>query len=69
MIGAAAGSAVPVPAGLGSTETALVAILIAAHVATGRAVEAVLIFRVVTFWLPAALGVLAMRRLNRRRAL
>jgi uncharacterized membrane protein YbhN (UPF0104 family) len=69
MIGAAAGSAVPVPAGLGSTETALVAVLIEAHVAASRAVEEVLIFRVVTFWLPAALGVLALRKLNRRRAL
>jgi uncharacterized membrane protein YbhN (UPF0104 family) len=69
MIGAAAGSAVPVPAGLGSTETALVAILIEVQVPASHAVAEVLIFRVLTFWLPAALGVLATRRLNRRRAL
>ncbi|MDT4912970.1 MAG: hypothetical protein QOC66_2098 [Pseudonocardiales bacterium] len=69
MIGAAAGSAVPTPAGIGSTETALVAILIAAQVPASHAVEDVLVFRVLTFWLPAALGVLALRRLNRRRAL
>jgi uncharacterized membrane protein YbhN (UPF0104 family) len=69
MIGAAAGSAVPVPAGLGSTETALAAILIEVHVPASHAVEDVLIFRVLTFWLPAAVGVLATRRLNRRRAL
>jgi uncharacterized membrane protein YbhN (UPF0104 family) len=69
MIGAAAGSAVPVPAGLGSTETALAAILIEVQVPASHAVEEVLIFRVLTFWLPAAVGVLATRRLNRRRAL
>ncbi|MDQ1722745.1 MAG: hypothetical protein QOI26_2479 [Pseudonocardiales bacterium] len=69
MIGAAAGSAVPVPAGLGSTETALVAVLVQLQVPASHAVEEVLIFRVLTFWLPAALGLLAMRRLHRRRAL
>jgi uncharacterized membrane protein YbhN (UPF0104 family) len=69
MIGAAAGSAVPVPAGLGSTETALIAILIEVRVPASHAVEEVLIFRTLTFWLPAVAGVLATRRLNRRRAL
>jgi uncharacterized membrane protein YbhN (UPF0104 family) len=69
MIGAAAGSAVPVPSGLGSTEAALVAILIEVQVPASHAVQEVLIFRVLTFWLPAALGALATRRLNRRRAL
>jgi uncharacterized membrane protein YbhN (UPF0104 family) len=69
MIGAAAGSAVPVPAGLGSTETALAGILIEMQVPASHAVEEVLIFRVLTFWLPAAVGLLATRRLNRRRAL
>jgi uncharacterized membrane protein YbhN (UPF0104 family) len=69
MIGAAAGSAVPVPAGLGSTETALAAILIEVQVPASYAVEEVLIFRILTFWLPAAVGLLATRRLNRRRAL
>jgi uncharacterized membrane protein YbhN (UPF0104 family) len=69
MIGAAAGSAVPVPAGVGSTEAALVSILIQVQVPTRYAVEEVLIFRILTFWLPAALGLLAMRQLRRRRAL
>jgi uncharacterized membrane protein YbhN (UPF0104 family) len=69
MIGAAAGSAVPVPAGLGSTEAALVAILVEVQVPASHAVEEVLIFRVLTFWLPAAFGLLATRRLNRLRAL
>jgi uncharacterized membrane protein YbhN (UPF0104 family) len=69
MIGAAAGSAVPVPAGLGSTEAALVAILVQVQVPASHAVAEVMIFRVLTFWLPAALGLLATRRLHRQRAL
>lgn len=69
MIGAAAGSAVPVPGGLGSTETALVGILVQLQVPASHAVEEVLTFRVLTFWLPAALGLLATRRLRRLRAL
>jgi uncharacterized membrane protein YbhN (UPF0104 family) len=69
MVGAAAGSAVPVPAGIGSTETALAAVLIAMHVPAGHAIQEVLIFRVLTFWLPAIVGVLATRRLNRRHAI
>ena len=69
MVGAAAGSAVPVPAGIGSTETALAAVLIAMRVPAGHAVQEVLIFRVLTFWLPAIVGVLATRRLARRHAI
>jgi uncharacterized membrane protein YbhN (UPF0104 family) len=69
MIGAAAGSAVPVPGGLGSTETALIGILVQLQVPASHAVEEVLIFRILTFWLPAALGLLATRRLHRLRAL
>jgi uncharacterized membrane protein YbhN (UPF0104 family) len=69
MVGAAAGSAVPVPAGIGSSETALIAILTEMHVPVSHAVEQVLIFRILTFWLPAAVGVFAARRLHRQRAL
>ena len=64
MIGAAAGSAVPVPAGRLSLRFSSRCMCQRPH-----AVEEVLIFRVLTFWLPAVLGVLAARRLNRRRAL
>ncbi len=69
MLGSAAGSAVPVPAGLGSTEAALVVVLVSARVPTPQAIEQVLIFRLITFWAPALLGVLATRHLHRRRAL
>jgi uncharacterized membrane protein YbhN (UPF0104 family) len=69
MLGAAAGSAVPTPAGLGSTEAALAAVLIAARVPAAQAVEEVLVFRLMTFWAPAAIGVLSTRLLLRRGAL
>jgi uncharacterized membrane protein YbhN (UPF0104 family) len=39
------------------------------HVPAGHAIQEVLIFRVLTFWLPAIVGVLATRRLNRRHAI
>lgn len=69
MLGAAAGSAVPIPAGLGSTEAALIAVLISVHIPAQHAVEEVLIFRLLTFWAPAAVGILATRALYRSRAL
>jgi uncharacterized membrane protein YbhN (UPF0104 family) len=69
MVGSAAGSAIPIPAGIGSSETALVVILTQVQVPVGQAVEQVLIFRILTFWLPAAVGVFAVRRLRRQRAL
>jgi uncharacterized membrane protein YbhN (UPF0104 family) len=69
MIGSAASNAVPTPAGVGATETALVLVLIAAGVPTAHAVEVVIIFRVITFWLPAAVGLLAARHLRRTGAL
>jgi uncharacterized membrane protein YbhN (UPF0104 family) len=69
MVGAAAGSAVPVPAGLGSTEAALIAVLVSMRVPAVDAVQVVLIFRLLTFWLPAVVGILATRRLRLRAAL
>jgi hypothetical protein len=50
---------VPTPAGVGSTETALVLVLTTDGVPTAHAVEVVVIFRVITFWL---LGGCARRR-------
>ncbi|MGW2308405.1 lysylphosphatidylglycerol synthase domain-containing protein, partial [Actinomadura luteofluorescens] len=60
-----AGSAVPTPGGVGSTEAALVAALAALGVAAGPALHAVLLFRAVTFWAPVPLGILACRTLRR----
>lgn len=69
MLGSAAGNAVPVPAGVGSTETALVTVLVASGVPATPAVEVVVVYRVITFWLPALVGLAAARRLRRTRAL
>jgi uncharacterized membrane protein YbhN (UPF0104 family) len=69
MLGSAAGTAVPVPAGLGSTEAALIAVLISVKVPAAHAVEEVLIFRLLTFWMPALVGILTTRALYRRHAL
>ncbi|WP_372509158.1 lysylphosphatidylglycerol synthase domain-containing protein [Actinomadura madurae] len=64
-MGAAAGSAIPTPGGVGSTEAALVAALAALDIDTGAALHAVLLFRAITFWAPVPLGILACRTLRR----
>ncbi|MEO6701304.1 MAG: YbhN family protein [Jatrophihabitantaceae bacterium] len=69
MVGSAAGSAVPVPAGLGSTEAALTAVLVGIGIPADNAMAQVLTFRLLTFWLPALVGVLATRRLRGQAAL
>ncbi|WP_433337198.1 lysylphosphatidylglycerol synthase transmembrane domain-containing protein [Spirillospora sp. CA-294931] len=61
MVGAAAGAALPSPGGVGSTEAALVGSLAALGIGAGSAVQAVLLFRVVTFWAPVPVGLLAAR--------
>jgi uncharacterized protein (TIRG00374 family) len=67
LIGAALASAVPVPGGVGTTDAALVGALLTVGIRPGAAVPAVLLFRVVAFWAPAALGPLAVRQLRRTR--
>ena len=69
MLGAAAGSSVPIPAGLGSTETALIAVLVATQVPATHAVQVVLVYRLITFWAPAVVGVFLARGLRRTGAL
>jgi glycosyltransferase 2 family protein len=63
------GTAIPTPGGLGAVEAALVAGLGAAGVPASIAVPAVLLFRIVTFWLPLLPGWLAWTRLQRSGAL
>ena len=65
LVGAAAGAAIPLPGGVGSTETALVAALAALGVDTAPALHAVLLFRAVTFWAPVPVGLLSYRTLRR----
>ena len=49
-------SAAPVPGGLGALEAALIAGLSAAGMPVGAATSAVLIYRLLTFWLTIPLG-------------
>jgi uncharacterized membrane protein YbhN (UPF0104 family) len=69
MAASALGNAVPIPSGLGSTETAMVAVLVAAHVPAAHALGVVLTYRLITFWLPAAAGLAAGWHLRRSGAL
>ena len=56
LAGATLGQAAPTPGGLGAVEAALSAGLTAGGLDAGTAVSAVLLFRLVTFWLPTIPG-------------
>ena len=60
------GSVVPSPGGLGPVELALTGGLVTAGVPSGVAVSAVLVYRLVTFWIPIPLGYLSLQRLQKR---
>lgn len=65
LTGVALGSIIPTPGGLGAVEAALTAGLTAASVPGGVAVSAVLLFRLLTFWLPVPVGMVALHFLQR----
>jgi uncharacterized membrane protein YbhN (UPF0104 family) len=69
LVGAAAASAVHVPAIAGPAELALTGTLVASGVSAGPAIVSVLIFRGVTFWAPVPVGLFALRWLRKRAAL
>lgn len=69
LTGSAIGSLVPTPGGLGAVEAALSAGLTAAGLPGAAAVSSVLLYRLLTFWLPVPIGWLALRYLERRQAL
>ena len=70
LTGAALGSLVPTPGGLGAVELALSGGLSTiAHVPLASAASAVLLFRLLTFWLPIPVGWAAMNYLQRKDAL
>jgi uncharacterized protein (TIRG00374 family) len=69
LTGSAIGSLVPTPGGLGAVEAALSAGLTAAGLPGAAAVSSVLLYRLLTFWLPVPIGWLALRHLERRQAL
>ena len=65
MIAGAVGTALPIPGGIGSTEAALVGVLVVGGSPAGRATAVVILFRVITFWAPAVLGLVAGHHLRR----
>jgi undecaprenyl-diphosphatase len=65
LVGAAVASAAPTPGGLGAAEAALIGGLVAVGVDHEKAVPAVLLFRLVTYWLPIVPGWAAFRWLRR----
>ncbi|HEX4062990.1 MAG TPA: lysylphosphatidylglycerol synthase domain-containing protein [Streptosporangiaceae bacterium] len=69
LTGSAIGSIVPTPGGLGAVEAALSAGLRATGLAGAVAVGSVLLFRLLTFWLPVPVGWAALRYLEREQAL
>jgi undecaprenyl-diphosphatase len=66
LVGATIASIAPTPGGLGALEAALVAGLTAVGSPAGTAVGGVLVFRLLTFWLPIAPGAWTLRRLRSR---
>jgi uncharacterized membrane protein YbhN (UPF0104 family) len=64
LLAATLGGATPLPAFVGVTETALVGGLILGGYTIGSAIVAVVVFRLITYWLPLPLGVLAARTLR-----
>jgi uncharacterized membrane protein YbhN (UPF0104 family)/tRNA A-37 threonylcarbamoyl transferase component Bud32 len=69
LTGSALGSILPTPGGLGGVEAALTAGLTAAGLPGAVAVSAVLLFRLLTFWLPVPIGWAALSYLERQQAL
>jgi glycosyltransferase 2 family protein len=69
LTGSAIGSLVPTPGGLGAVEAALSAGLTAAGLPGAVALSSVLLYRLLTFWLPVPIGWFALRYLERRQAL
>ncbi|WP_331753125.1 flippase-like domain-containing protein (plasmid) [Streptomyces sp. NBC_00637] len=68
LAGNALGSVAPTPGGVGAVEAALAFGLIAAGLDKETATPAVLLFRLVTFWLPVLPGWLSFTHLTRREA-
>lgn len=69
LAGNALGSAAPTPGGVGAVELALTGLLTAAGLGSDTALSAVLLFRLMTFWLPVLPGWLSFTFLTRKGAL
>jgi glycosyltransferase 2 family protein len=66
LTGSALGSIIPTPGGIGAVEAALTAGLVAAGLHGTEAASAVLLFRLLTFWLPVPFGWAALNYLERQ---
>jgi uncharacterized membrane protein YbhN (UPF0104 family) len=69
LTGSAIGSIMPTPGGLGAVEVALTAGLTATGMPGAVAATAVLLFRLLTFWLPVPFGWVALNYLERKQVL
>jgi len=69
LAGATIGQAAPTPGGLGAVEAALAAGLTAAGLDAGLAVSSVLLYRLITFWIPTVPGYWAFNWLTKKGAL
>lgn len=69
LAGSTLGMAAPTPGGIGAMETVMTAGLVAAGVNAGIALSAVLLYRLLSFWLPTIPGWLAFRQLMKRELL
>jgi uncharacterized protein (TIRG00374 family) len=56
----------PVPGGIGVTEAAMTTLLIGVGIPQSEAIAATIAYRIITFYLPPAWGVLSMRSLKRQ---
>jgi uncharacterized protein (TIRG00374 family) len=66
LAGSTLGMAAPTPGGIGAMETVMTAGLVAAGVDAGIALSAVLLYRLLSFWLPTIPGWVAFRQLMKR---
>jgi uncharacterized membrane protein YbhN (UPF0104 family) len=69
LVGNTVGTAVPTPGGLGAVEAALTAGVTAIGVSTGVAVSSVLLYRLVSFWLPILPGWIMWTQMQKRNLL
>jgi len=69
LVGNTVGAAVPTPGGLGAVEAALTAGVTAIGVSTGVAVSSVLLFRIISFWLPILPGWVLWTQMQKRNLL
>jgi uncharacterized protein (TIRG00374 family) len=69
LTGSAIGSIMPTPGGLGAVEVALTAGLTATGMPGAVAATAVLLFRLLTFWLPVPFGWVSLNYLERKQLL